>query len=583
MSLRASAIVFDPEHKKWLSFDQPTTVLCTHDLKQVRSIIEEVEKLCVEEGVWAVGWISYEAAPAFDPSLPVHAESTFPKVWFATFVEPAARPTLQQSYEPTNLSWHPSVTEHEYKEIISRLKKYIRAGDTYQVNYSLRLQANAEVSSAALFSSMIQAQAGAYSSLIETDDFTIASASPELLFFKRGPSLVCKPMKGTSRRGRNSLEDRELSASLQACQKNRAENIMIVDMTRNDLSKIAERGSVSVTDLCSVERYPHVLQMTSTVEAKTKASTYEILQGLFPAASITGAPKHETMRIISELESTPRNIYTGSIGVISPEDRSWFNVAIRTALIDHSNKTVEYGIGSGIVWDSVPEHEYQECLAKAAAVTISTPPHELFETILWEPRSGLLLADHHLDRIESSALYFGWRFLRVDAKDMLSQVAKKISSESAPHRVKLFVSSDGTMRCEETPLTSLSSEYRVSLAKDPINSSDITLYHKTTNRRVYDRAEPRVLGSDDTILWNERGEVTETKIANVCVSLDGILYTPPVECGLLPGCYRQHLLRQGRIQERVITVDELLKSERIVLCNSLRREWEAKLVVATAL
>jgi para-aminobenzoate synthetase/4-amino-4-deoxychorismate lyase len=583
MSLRASAIVFDPEHKRWLTFDRPTKVLFTHELNEVRSIIEEVERLSKEEGLWGVGCISYEAAPAFDPSLPVRADSKLPKVWFATFEEPAARPTIQQTCEATKLSWRPSVTEHEYKDVISKLKKYIRAGDTYQVNYSLRLHANGEVSSAALFSSMIQAQAGAYSSLIETDDFTVASASPELLFFKSGSALVCKPMKGTARRGRNSLEDRELSARLQACQKNRAENIMIVDMTRNDLSKIAERGSVSVTDLCSVERYPHVLQMTSTVEAKTRASTYEILQGLFPAASITGAPKRETMRIIAELESTPRNIYTGSIGVISPQNRSWFNVAIRTALIDHSNKTVEYGIGSGIVWDSVPKNEYQECLAKAAAVTISTPPHQLFETILWEPNSGLFLANHHLDRIESSALYFGWRFPRQDAEDLLSQVANKIRSESTPYRVKLFLSSDGTMRCEETPLTSLSSEYRVSLAKDPIDSSDITLYHKTTNRRVYDRAEPRVFGSDDTILWNERGEVTETKIANICVSIGGILYTPPVECGLLPGCYRQRLLRQGRVQERVITVDELLHSERIVLCNSLRREWEAKLVVATAL
>lgn len=577
---QASALIFDSEHKTWLRFDRPVSVLSTFDLNNIREVIEVVDRDAKADRLWAVGWVSYEAAPAFDPSLPVRPDSTLPKVWFATFREPTRISSLEKNCDPLHITWSPTVEAAEYTTLINKVKAYIRSGDTYQVNFSLRLTSQDTFAPERLFSSMVQAQAGAYSAFIETDDFTIASASPELLFVKKGSSLTCKPMKGTSKRGRDIAEDKILSERLRTCEKNRAENIMIVDMARNDLSKIAEPGTVQVPDLCSIEIYPHILQMTSTVTCATRASIYEILKALFPAASITGAPKRETMRIISELESTPRNIYTGSIGVISPDDRAWFNVAIRTALFSHTQKTAEYGIGSGIVWDSTPEHEYEECLAKASAVTVATPPHELFETMLWEPQAGLFLQKEHLERLERSALYFGWSFDRRAAESLFTQITRELQASKTDLRVKVYASPNGALRYESSAIPLLSPRYRVSLAKDPVSSSEIALYHKTTNRRVYERAEPSVTESDDTILWNERGEITETKIANILVLNDGVLYTPPVECGLLSGCYRRHLLEQGAVKERVITIRDLLRAEKIVLCNSLRREWGVELVFA---
>jgi para-aminobenzoate synthetase/4-amino-4-deoxychorismate lyase len=352
---------------------------------------------------------------------------------------------------------------------------------------------------------------------------------------------------------------------------------MIVDMTRNDLSRVAERGSVTVPSCCTIEKYPHMLQMTSEVHATSHASVTEILRALFPAASITGAPKSETMRIIADQETTPRKIYTGSLGVITPNDRAWFNVAIRTALIDKNNKVTEYGIGSGIVWDSESDLEYDECLAKAAAVTRETPSCELFETILWEPTTGFFLLEEHLSRIAEGAEYLSWPLNTEDVMKLLDDVAQQCAMTMQPHRVRMYASKTGTLRYDFSPLAPLPSPYRLSLAREPVSSSDMSLFRKTTDRRTYDNATARDNEAHDAILWNERGEITETKIANVVLELDGVLYTPPVTSGLLEGCYRKHLVTQGKIVERVLTVQDLYRATRIVLMNSLRRTWEAEL------
>jgi para-aminobenzoate synthetase/4-amino-4-deoxychorismate lyase len=571
------AIAFDPQNREWLHFTSPVRVYTARSAAEVVSALEEVERASTSEGLWSVGWISYEAAPAFDPSLQVREEGAFPKLWFATFEPPTPTTVLSNATLPEPLSWSPSVTKKEYLRATTSVKEAIARGDTYQTNYSFRLTTPTAPDPIRLLSQMTKSQGGSYGCLITTDEFSIVSASPELFFAKNGNSLLTRPMKGTSPRGRTLEEDGVLARELQSSLKNRAENIMIVDMTRNDLSRIAHRGSVQWPSVCSIEKYPPMFQMTSEVTATTDASLVEIFTALFPAASITGAPKAATMRIIAEEESTPRRIYTGAVGVIAPHERAWFNVAIRTALIDYGRGMTEYGVGSGIVWDSSSDDEYEECLAKAAAITRSPHGCELFETILWEPSHGLFLVDEHLDRISRGAEYFGWLFERAQALTTLKDAERELSARDKPFRIKLFLTADGSFKTEHAPLQPLPTPYRLSLARHPVSSSDRSLYRKTTDRRAYESAIPQDPTAYDVILWNERGEITETKIANIALELDGTLYTPPITSGLLDGCYRRKLLERAEVTERIVTKEDLARATRIILLNSVRRSWEAVL------
>lgn len=578
MSTPIRAIVFDPENRCWLHFQAPQMTYTARTVVEVCETLKRVEESCLNDNLWAVGWVSYEAAPAFDPSLKVRDEATFPKVWFATFTEPIVTQELPETRELLPLPWEPTITKDEYIDAVQGVHSAIGRGDTYQVNYSFRLGSSLTPDPLSLFATMVRNQGGDYSCFVDTGDYVIASASPELFFSKNGDSITSRPMKGTSPRGRTLAEDFALAESLRTSPKNRAENIMIVDMTRNDLSRVAARGSVITPSCCTIEKYPHILQMTSEVTATSHASLTEIMRALFPAASITGAPKTETMRIIAERETTPRKIYTGSLGVITPFNRAWFNVAIRTALLDRARNVMEYGIGSGIVWDSQSDLEYEECLNKATAVTRSTPPLELFETILWEPESGFFLLEEHLSRMTDGADYLSWPLNPEDVMSLLEEVAQRCATTAQPQRIRIYASKSGSLRHDLSPLTALRSPYRISLAKEPIALEDPRLFRKTTDRRIYDQAVPQDADAADVILWNERGEITETKIANICLELDGVLYTPPVTSGLLPGCYREHLLKKGSIVERSLQLADLHRATRIVLVNSLRRSWEAELI-----
>jgi para-aminobenzoate synthetase/4-amino-4-deoxychorismate lyase len=577
MNSSVQSIVFDPDKKEWLHFRSPSRIISATSIEEVLAALADVERIVASESKWAVGWVSYEASPAFDPSFVVQTEESFPKVWFALFDEPDTTPTLASTPQSPPLSWSPTTTERKYAEAIEQVRQRIKEGDTYQVNYSFRLTSKDSREPLTLFASMVAAQAGTYSCFISTDTFSLASASPELFFRKDGNTLLCKPMKGTIRRGVTVEEDNALAHTLQTSRKDRAENIMIVDMTRNDLSRIAERASVTTPQVCSIEKYPHMFQMTSDVVAQSSSSLVEIFQALFPAASITGAPKTETMRIIAELEDTPRKIYTGALGVVSPHNRMWFNVAIRTALFDHAKATIEYGVGSGVVWDSACTTEYKECLAKAAAVTKTTQPFELFETILWEPAKGFYLTELHIERILTSAHYFSWTVSCDAVTNELERVHHTLSQHTTHYRVRIFVHPSGAVRSDCHPLSPLPSPYTAALAQRPINSDDVWLFHKTTNREIYESAIPSQSDAHDVILWNERGEITETKIANIVIRIDGHLYTPPITSGLLGGCLRRHLIESGEIAERVITTADLLQAQGVFLINSLRGMWRAEL------
>ncbi len=396
-------------------------------------------------------------------------------------------------------------------------------------------------------------------------------------------------MKGTAPRGRTPEEDLAAARALRASAKDRAENVMIVDMTRNDLGRVARPGSVEVRRLFEVERYPTLFQLTSEVAAETAAPLDELFAALFPCASITGAPKVRTMEILNGLESTPRGVYTGAVGLVAPGGRARFSVAIRTAHVAPAagagpGLCFEYGTGGGVVWDSSPAGELAESRTKALVLTRGEAPFELLETLLWEPRRGYRLLDRHLARLAASAEYFGFPLDVAAARRRLGELAAGLPARR--HKVRLRCAPDGGLSLGAAPLDHRRHPWRVALARRPVDARDRFLFHKTTRRRIYEealdqaRAEAGAQGVDDVLLWNRAGELTESTVANLVLSLEGELLTPPVAAGLLAGTLRAELLARRRIRERRLVPADLARSDAIFLVNSLRGWIPARRVAA---
>ncbi|MHB9025237.1 MAG: aminodeoxychorismate synthase component I [Armatimonadota bacterium] len=555
----------------WWRYSSPCEIIRAAQLSDVVDALAAVER-AVAGGMSAAGFLAYEAAPAFDRALVAHAPGALPLLWFGIYERGESLGTLPLPAEGefTPLSWTSSITEDDYRAAIGRIKDYIAAGDTYQVNYTLRLNAPFAGDPWALFLALTRAQRGRFGAYVDLGDHVLCSASPELFFRLEGTDITCSPMKGTVARGLTAGEDEERARWLEASEKNRAENVMIVDMTRNDLGRIARSGSVEVARLFEVEQYETLYQLVSTVTAQTDAPLSEIMAALFPCASITGAPKVRTMQLIRELENTPRGIYTGCIGSILPNRRAQFNVAIRTVHIDRVAGQAEYGTGGGIVWDSSAESEYAECQTKALVLLAARPPFNLLETLRWRPGEGYDLLDYHLRRLSASARYFSYN---VDL-DEVTRRLEELEDSFPPfgdQRVRLLVAENGEIKLEAFPLAhDPARHWRVAIADEPIDPTDPFLYHKTTNRQVYDKARAAHPDVDDVILWNPRGEATESTIANLVIRRGDRFVTPPVSHGLLPGTYRAALLDRGEIQEEVITLDELRHADTAYLINSVR-------------
>ena len=464
---------------------------------------------------------------------------------------------------------------------------YISAGDIYQVNHTFRLNLEAHGLIAALYSRLRKAQPVAFGSLIDTGTWNVLSASPELFICRKGDRLTSRPMKGTAKSGKTWLEVQKNMAALKCDEKNRAENLMITDLIRNDFSRVCEPGSVVVSKLFDVERFSQVLQMSSEVVGtlKPKTTFTDIFQNLFPCGSITGAPKIRAMEIIQETEKQPRGLYTGALGYIAPNGDFTLSVPIRTVLLDKLGKG-HMAIGSGIVAGSTLMHEYDECLLKSHFIYNAPQNFALIETMLWTPDRGFSDIKDHLVRLSNSARYFEFSFSLETIKKELKKLEGSFDHQ-APQRVRLTLNKDGKTSLQHQSFTPLDDKTPVTatLASERVDSDNLFLFHKTTHRPLYDQALKPAKGSDSTgiydlIFQNKQGNITEGTFNSVFVEKDHhTLLTPPLKAGLLPGILRGKLLESGQARETSLTIDDLVKAKNIYLGNSVRGLVKTKLLI----
>ena len=595
-------------------FTAPVRECMAHTAQELSQLFAEVEN-AISSGLTAAGYFTYECGNCFEPSARQRpARGGQPLAWFGIYERAfrfdhatgkfldAPPPQLNTSTSaassvvPVPLAAF-ALTQAEFAQRIAAIHELIRAGDVYQLNFTVPIELRVQGRIADLYARLQQRQPVDYGAFIHAQpQRRILSFSPELFFrvdqlsvdelsvyqANSARRIVTRPMKGTAARGRTTQEDRERAEWLRNDPKNRAENLMIVDLLRNDLGRLAKFGTVQAEDLFAVERFPTLWQMTSTVTAELRPEVgfHDIFRALFPCGSITGAPKVRAMQLLAELEAESRGVYTGAIGFFSPR-QTVFNVAIRTIELDGERGTM--GVGSGIVIDSDPGDEFRECQLKAEFLTGCVgkalfevaPPSalQLIETLLWN--GGYPLLEFHLDRLIDSAEYFAFLCNREQVRAALESHAAAFSG-SSPRKVRLLLDAGGELAIADEALPPLSVADRIGrvrIAQVRTDSADRMLFHKTTQRPLYAAAwkEAARSGHDDMLFLNQRGEVTEGAISNLFIERDGLLLTPPVECGLLPGVYRRHLLEtRPAIEQRILTLGDLRAASTIYIANAVR-------------
>ena len=572
------------EGRGWnASFRDPIEQRAVFVLDEVTPLLRRAEA-ATKEGKWVALALSYEAAPAFDSALEVKPSSEFPLAWMGVFERCSSTALISNPDRPFLVSeWQPQIDKREYRRAIQSIRDYIESGDTYQINFTFPLRGHLTGDSFSCFRAIGGAQGAAYSAYLDVGSHRILSFSPELFVERRGNTLTTRPMKGTLARGRWLEEDDQRALQLMESVKDRAENVMIVDLMRSDLGKIAETGSVAVAELFAVERISRVHQMTSTVTAVQRAGTgvADMLRALFPCGSVTGAPKARSTAIIKELEHEPRGIYTGAIGMMNPNGDAVFSVPIRTLAVDGRSAVATFGVGGAITWDSTTEGEYEECCLKAKFLTDPWPEFDLLETIALREGEYTLL-DRHISRARDSARYFGFRWSEDNVLRALDDARK--SRPLRQWRIRLIVRRNGSAHAEAGSMGEAgTTPMVVKFASRAIDDRDPLVFHKTTARSRYDRELERCQPCDDVIFWNSSGEVTESSIANVVVSSEGKHWTPPRTAGLLAGTFRAELISKGALFERTITKEELAAAESFALINSVRGWMPAKLATKSAL
>jgi para-aminobenzoate synthetase/4-amino-4-deoxychorismate lyase len=561
-----------------LAFARPRRVLTAHAPEDVVPLLAEVER-ATADGCWAVGYLAYEAAAGLDPRWAVAERSTSDELPLAVFalcdppdeaapVPPPAGRNRSYAMGPWVRGW----TESGYRDDVARVREHIAAGDTYQLNLTVRMDAPVTGDLAELYADLAWAQQGSYAAYLDLGRFVVVSASPELFFEWRADELLTRPMKGTAPRGRTTREDVDRRHGLVSSEKERAENLMIVDLLRNDLGQIAEVGSVQVPSLFTPERYGTVWQLTSEVTARPRPGTglVDVLRALFPSGSVTGAPKQRTMELIRDLEHRPRGVYCGAVGVVAPPGhryRARFNVAIRTVTVDRAAGTAEFGTGGGITWASDAGAEHAELLAKTAILAEPYEDFALLETMAHVPGEGVRNLERHLDRLADSAAYFGFP---LDRRAVVDRLTAALDRDTAT-RVRLALSRDGSVDVGLAPLPEPArAPVLLVVDPEPVDADQLWFRHKTTRRDVYAERARRHPQADDVLLVNRHGHVTESTVANVAAQLGGHWWTPPLSAGCLPGVERGRLIETGRLREQDLTPDDLRRADALALVSSLR-------------
>ena len=545
--------------------------LKTKNIKEVKHLLAEVEAY-QNKGYYAVGYVSYEAAPAFETKFQVIDGPLMSEyLLYFTIHETVQTEPIPLTYKPTDLpkSWQELTSAEEYKAAIEQIHHHIRQGDTYQVNYTVQLQQNLTADPFAIYNRLVVEQNAHYNAFIQHDDVTIISISPELFFKKDGDRLTTRPMKGTTNRGLTTETDLKQAQWLAQDQKNRSENMMIVDLLRNDMNRISKIGSENVKRLCQVEQYSTVWQMTSTIETQLlpNSSLSDVFQALFPCGSITGAPKIATMEIINKVEKQPRGVYCGAIGILVPQGPSIFNVAIRTLQME-GTKAV-YGVGGGITWDSKWEAEYEETKQKAAVLYRQNPRFDLISTGRVH-QGKLLFLEEHMKRLQESSRYFDYPFNKEKVKKQVEDLCQSLDFDT-DYRLKMSLAKDGELTFEHNQLTGLADDFcQARLVEQTYPLDSPYTYFKTSYR-------PHIsLGPHEQIYYNQKKELLETSIGNLVLKIEDQLYTPPIRLGLLNGIYRQNLIANNQVTERVLTLDNLKQAQAIYGCNAVRGLYELK-------
>jgi para-aminobenzoate synthetase/4-amino-4-deoxychorismate lyase len=562
-----------------LLFTDPVEIIEATEASGIVGAFARIEA-GLARGLHAAGFLSYELGYAFEPRLAalLPSEHRLPLLWFGLFAAPRSIAPAELDGGFAALCPPPplddlafGLDEAEHALAVQRVLGYLHAGDAYQVNLTFPIRFRYPGDPLALYGALRASQPVAHGGMVVTGKASILSVSPELFIETARGQAVTRPMKGTAARGVDAQADMAAKTTLRADPKQRAENLMIVDLLRNDLGRISEQGSVKVPALFSVETYPGFHTLTSTVTSTLRPglSLAEQMRALFPCGSVTGAPKLRAMEIIRELEAAPREIYTGSIGMIAPNGDLRFNVAIRTATLLPGGEGL-YGVGGGIVVDSKPAEEYAECQLKARVLTDLVADYGLIETLRWS--GGYVRLALHLERLAASAAALGFRFDRNQVLRQLSEVEASFPV-AEEHRVRCELRRDGSFQITTAPMPpAADGAVRITVASQRVDAGDPFLRHKTTRRMVYERAfaEASTQGCDDALLLNRQGFVTETSRSNIFIECDGVLLTPPLEHGLLPGVLRRQLIETGAAREAPLRLDDLRQAGRCYVGNSLR-------------
>ena len=550
-------------------FTKPIKELKTRNLDQVEALLREVEAY-QEQGFYAVGYVSYEAAPAFEKKFAVHPAPLMGEyLLYFTIHEKVETLPFPEDYEAVDLpaNWKEEIEAPAYQEAIKTIHHHIRQGDTYQVNYTVQLSQELKADPLAIYNRLVVEQKAHYNAFIQHDDVSILSISPELFFEQDDRLLTTRPMKGTTRRGLTNQADLKEASWLEADPKNRAENMMIVDLLRNDMNRISEIGSEQVTHLCQVEQYSTVWQMTSTIESRLRPEVdlVQAFQALFPCGSITGAPKISTMEIIQNTELAPRGVYCGTIGILLPKGKRIFNVAIRTLQMQ-GTKAI-YGVGGGITWDSKWEGEYQETKQKSAVLYRQEPRFELLTTGRIH-QGELTFLEQHLTRLREASRYFAYPF---NEPKLLNKLQEQLAhvDPSLDYRCRIALQRNGTIQLTITELTDLPASYlQAQLTEQKLDLATPFTYFKTSQRDHLGQSD------HEQIFHLPDGSLLETTIGNLVLEIEGQLYTPLAHLPLLDGIYRRHLLETQQVEEKLLTLNDLTDADRIYACNALRGLYE---------